>query len=850
MLRLAIFLALGCASFAQSSQSATAQPGEPGPAVTLYRRISNLGLDPKLVFNVRDAAIDREDIHISFEDGTLAFTEEINGHITGALFDGEGTVLIVPPNQVERHSLGMFTQSAVLNQKFTKAYFRFDDSRFLKDLKPYLQPLEEAAEFVDKQNTLAKTMSATDSLRLLVALTRDPNAKTDGPLTGEFIHAHFVGESGLFDASWDTGLNEQIGAGQESFTDHGAYYDQWMSFPMRSVRLRDAKRHEEGLSNDELYADQIQITDYKIRTNVVPPTDISVDATLSVTVNKSGDRALIFELSRHLKLSSVTLESGGLTVPLEFIQNEALEGTQLAKRGNDLTAIVLPKAMAAGERFKLHFNYAGAVLSAAGSGLLYVGARGAWFPNRGPMMSNFELEFESPVPWKLLATGKLQSQNTHEGVEDTQWVSERPIPFAGFNLGQYTSATAKSNTSEAQVTAYATSGVEKTFPTAPPPTELVIKEKGRPPITVHTLPAAAPPDPSEYVKTVAERARDTIDFLSARLGPYPYSSLMLTQMPGPDSQGWPGLVFLSSHVFLTPAQRGQGRDENYAKSAEEIIYGDLMEAHETGHQWWGDTVLWQSYRDQWLMEALANYGALLEIEAKSPEKVHTLLSYYRKELETPAPAGTQPRKEAGPVSFGLRLNSGPFPGSYETVAYGRGTWLIHMLRHMLRDADLRPSTKSAQLRRPASKEPKDPDQLFLSVLRNIQKKFAGKIMSTQDLQLALEEVWPEQLRFEGKKSLDWFFDGWVNGTGIPKIELKEVKITMTGGKNTAHANLVQVDAPDSLVTSVPIYAQTSAGLVFVDRVFADGNETLIKLTVPAGTKKLVVDPYETVLAVK
>jgi hypothetical protein len=52
------------------------------------------------------------------------------------------------------------------------------------------------------------------------------------------------------------------------------------------------------------------------------------------------------------------------------------------------------------------------------------------------------------------------------------------------------------------------------------------------------------------------------------------------------------------------------------------------------------------------------------------------------------------------------------------------------------------------------------------------------------------------------------------------------------------------------VTIVPIYAQTATGLVFVERVFADGNETALKLTVPAGTKKLVIDPFETVLRVR
>jgi hypothetical protein len=36
-------------------------------------------------------------------------------------------------------------------------------------------------------------------------------------------------------------------------------------------------------------------------------------------------------------------------------------------------------------------------------------------------------------------------------------------------------------------------------------------------------------------------------------------------------------------------------------------------------------------------------------------------------------------------------------------------------------------------------------------------------------------------------------------------------------------------------------------LVYAGRVFADGEETAFRLNVPAGTKKLVIDPYNTVL---
>jgi hypothetical protein len=60
--------------------------------------------------------------------------------------------------------------------------------------------------------------------------------------------------------------------------------------------------------------------------------------------------------------------------------------------------------------------------------------------------------------------------------------------------------------------------------------------------------------------------------------------------------------------------------------------------------------------------------------------------------------------------------------------------------------------------------------------------------------------------------------------------------------------ILQKDAPDTLVTSVPIYA-VAAGKppVLMGRVFADGPETSFRLTAPAGTHKLLLDPYRTIL---
>ena len=63
------------------------------------------------------------------------------------------------------------------------------------------------------------------------------------------------------------------------------------------------------------------------------------------------------------------------------------------------------------------------------------------------------------------------------------------------------------------------------------------------------------PSAASRGQSLADRAAETLTALSQMLGPYPFSTLSLTENPSTDSQGWPGLVFLSSYVYLSPEQR-------------------------------------------------------------------------------------------------------------------------------------------------------------------------------------------------------------------------------------------------------------------------------------------------------
>jgi hypothetical protein len=151
-------------------------------------------------------------------------------------------------------------------------------------------------------------------------------------------------------------------------------------------------------------------------------------------------------------------------------------------------------------------------------------------------------------------------------------------------------------------------------------------------------------------------------------------------------------------------------------------------------------------------------------------------------------------------------------------------------------------------RKPAAPPPSsDPDAAFFGVLRKLQEQFAGKSMATRDLRAAFEAALPQDLRFEGRKSLDWFFDEWVSGTAVPRIELKQVRFNK-GPKRSVSFTITQSECPKTLITSVPIYIEKDSGPpVFLARVFADGLETEFRLDVPAYAKKLLLDPYRTVL---
>ena len=238
------------------------------------------------------------------------------------------------------------------------------------------------------------------------------------------------------------------------------------------------------------------------------------------------------------------------------------------------------------------------------------------------------------------------------------------------------------------------------------------------------------------------------------------------------------------------------------------------------------------------MEALANYSSLLVLEQQNPAQFRLVLEQYRNDLLSKNKDGEWLR-DAGPVTLGARLVSSHFPNGYETISYERGTWLLHMLRCMLRDSESASHSRN---------ERTNADEPFFRALRRLRERYAGRSISTRELVQVFEEELPRPLWYENRRSLDWFLEGWINGTAMPHLEARDVKITQVERGMKASGRITQRDAPEGLVTAVPVYGVTAGNAkVFLGKVLADGPETPFRLSAPPGTHKIVLDPRQTIL---
>jgi len=780
----------------------------------LYDALNALRLDPASTYQLSAAnriELRRGDVEIYFEEGKLAFFAPINGRSTGFVFSGRGHALAFPRDLVEKQQMAHFLGAPVLDQEFRGAYVRFTDNAADELLRQFqaanLTPQSDTS-FASLSDQFVALSNPSQSLRILEdRLSQNPKP---------YFYAALEGlETGPFDFLFDPQRREQVLLGQRRKSGNFSFYDVWASYSVP------------GIVPPEV---QFRALDYTIDTTVLPDNSMDATASIHVRANIAGERILAFQLSRALHADSITDAQGK---PLAYFQNEGMNLQERSVRGNDYIQIVVPQPAQKGQEFTVRFHYRGNVIENAGNGVLFVGARESWYPHLGDQadFASYDLTMRWPRHLKLVATGAKLDEQSAGDFRVGHWQSVKPLAIAGFNLGEYASTSIAG--SARTIDLYANRQLEQALSNRldtlnPGSLPAIDVPYGLPGARNRVAMQPPPPSPADALKTLARDIDSSIHFYETFSGPFPFRTLSVSQIPGAFGQGWPGLLYLSTFSFLSPeAQHRAG-----LSSAGQQAFTDIVPYHEVAHQWWGNVVGWSSYRDQWIDEAIANYLALLFADSRKPSE-HALrvwLGRYRKQLEEKVPGSDLPGDEIGALAIGNRLNSSKSPAGFEDVIYSKGSWVIHMLREMLRQ--------------PGSK---DPDERFVALLRTLSTKYAYRALSTDDLQHEVEAVMTPAMDLEGGRSMEWFFEQWVRGTGIPHYRV-EFSTHHTEKGELVRGKLFQTDVPRYFITRVPLYAHHGSGHNdFLGDVVAAGPETSFHFVTKIPPQKLVIDAQMTLL---
>ena len=781
----------------------------------LLASLNALTLDSQSVYTVstRDRIELRHgDTVLAFLEGRFAFYVPFDGHVTGFVFSGLGHALSLPQDPSEKQQMARFLGAPVLDQQFVSAYVRFTDDT-ARDLLAQFQRAgllpSPNPSFVAAWEPNIARLNPTHSFRIL--LEKFSSAPR------HFFHAGIDGVvTGPFDVLADQMRLENSMLGQSRVVDNAQYYDVWTSYSLP------------GFSPSP-----VAFTALRYRINTTIHSDNSLDGNTSVDFRSlsATEQVLFVQLARSLKVASISLESGA---PLPFFQNEGLTAKELRYRGEDSLCVFLPKPPPPGETFTLNFHYRGNVIESAGNDVLFVGERDSWFPHHGDTseFSLYDMTLRWPKHLRLVATGEKSDEREEGEFRVARWQTDLPVTEAGFNLGEYAVASVASENHFIDV--YANKQLEAAILAQLAQSTIVFSPAfpfpGGDPLASHISVAPPAPSPADALKHLARELDSSIHFIEQYSGPFPFRHLGVSQIPGTFGQGWPGLLYLSTYSFL-PSETQQRAGLN---STAQELFTQIVPFHEAAHQWWGNVVGWSSYRDQWINEAIANYLALLFADSqKSPDHtLHAWLDRDRKRLLTKALGEDLPPADTGALIMGLRLSSSKSASAYDQVIYGKGAWIMHMLREMLRQ----PNTPN-------------PDARFMALLKSLVTKYAQKSLSTEQFQREVEAVMTPKMDLEGGRSMEWFFDEYVRGTAIPHY-----KVSFTSRRTDkaflVRGKLLASGVPHSFVAPVPLFVSAGSGHgVFLGTVIAGPEETHFSFTTQTDPRKLLIDPQMTLLCV-
>ncbi|HTS10528.1 MAG TPA: M1 family aminopeptidase [Candidatus Limnocylindrales bacterium] len=760
-------------------KAAAQAPAAPNSDPT-YLQLRNLTLGSEAV-SLTGYDLRRDAATFHLKSGTVCFVPPVNGKVTGAVFVGEGSMSLDPPTRDEQRSLKLLTKSDEFNETFQHLVLRFTDSTY-DDLKKAGTPSQASCDsglLKDSQNATRHKLHRNLEARILEDLLRsDP-----GGLFVAFIHGQHYDDKLLYIIDPNGAPNvspEQVELTTYGITNPGI----WTAFSFSRDYAATLGAAAAPVSRTNIQSQNLDVT---VEGNAY----LSGKAETKFALLGQPSRAIPFNLFRSLRVRSVVGPDGQ---PLSFIQED--------KDDDPDFYIITSKPLAQGQTYAITTEYGGKdAVTNEGNGNYYPVARVDWYPNDADapfaQQCAFDMIFRIPKGMRMAASGNLVSDKEVGNQDVSEWKSDAPQSIAGFQFGRMKVEQA-SLTSPAYLVA--------TYANEEPP-DWAYNAVGANGSRVSTV---------AVMKEPLSEAQFAIRLYSDYFGPLPFKRLSLTQQTACDyGQSWPELVWLPICSFY--AREGPLGERTLRgtfvvdASRASRGYWVVVTPHEVAHQWWGDYVEFDSYRDRWLGEGLADFSASLFLESAYEDKARWLYPKFwddeRRSIVERNNYGFR-AIDVGPVTMGYRLNNGKagFDVDRELI-YAKGAYIFQMLRQMMWS-------------------PQSQDENFKNMMRDFVKTYGERTATTADLQSMVEKHMTPDMNVGGNGKMDWFFDEYVYGTALPAYQFNAGFSKGPSGEVVMTYTLAQSGVDSNFAMLIPIYLELADGrTVFLGRVVRRGNAT-------------------------
>ena len=217
-----------------------------------------------------------------------------------------------------------------------------------------------------------------------------------------------------------------------------------------------------------------------------------------------------------------------------------------------------------------------------------------------------------------------------------------------------------------------------------------------------------------------KQVHEMMDCYEKAFGPYPFYddgyALVETPYLGMEHQG--AIAYGNKYMPGYLGRHPEGIDFDY------III------HETGHEWWGNSVSMKDAADMWIHESFCTYSESVFVECKyGYDKMLDYLLYQRNFINNKTPI-------YGIYGLNHEGNSGDM--------YYKGAWMIHTFRNVLNS-----------------------DSLFRSILKGITQEFKHQTVDGEEI--------INYINTRAKYDYTSFFNQYLRFADVPILEYRVVK---------------------------------------------------------------------------